>query len=133
MLDLEAIKERLRKATPGPWAWRENDFRPKYMKQKKNGWWMARPGRRADQSWVMLLTGPIHASFRDKEFTPEDFQRGFPDEWDFPHILALRWAQVRVKSLFNVAPKDADMELIANAPADIKALIEEVERLRNGH
>ena len=128
MIDLEAIKKRLRNATPGPWTWREDTFRPKYMKQKKNGHWMAKPGRRASQSWVMLLTGPMRAP--RKEFTQEDIIRGYPDEWDFPHIFALRWEALKAKSLFNATPSDADAELIANAPSDIKALIEEVERLR---
>lgn len=129
MLDLEPIKERLKKATPGPWAWREDDFRPKYMKQKKDGSWMSRPGCRGDRSWVMLLTGPPHASIKEG-FTQEDIQRGYPDEWDFRHIIALRWNQVRGKSLVNVSPFPEDAKLIAHAPTDLKALIEEVERLR---
>lgn len=130
MLDLTPIKERLAKATPGPWTWREDDFRPKYMKQKRDGNWMARPGRKAKDSWVMLLTGPPHASVREG-FAQEDIQRGYPDEWDFPHIFALRWNQIKGKSLVNAVPGSDDAKLIANAPTDIKALIEEVERLRD--
>jgi len=128
MLDLKPIKERLEKATPGPWAWREDDFRPKYMKQKRDGTWMARPGCRATDSWVMLLTGPARKPCADP--IPENIMRGYPDEWDFPHIVALRWDQIKGKSLWNATPGPGDAKFIANAPTDIKALIEEVERLR---
>ena len=89
---------------------------------------MRRPGRRAMDSWLVLLTGPMREPQR--EFTREDILKGYPDEWDFPHIFALRWSQIKGKELWNATPNDADAELIANAPADIKALIEEVERLR---
>ncbi|AEB08420.1 hypothetical protein [Desulfobacca acetoxidans] len=128
-LDLEPIKERVAKATPGPWAWRENDFRPKYMEKMRNGKWRARPGAKADQAWVMLLAGP--PSKHAAELTPFNILCGDVDEYDFPHIIGLRWAQVKGKALLGVVPLPADAELIANAPTDIKALIEEVERLRD--
>jgi hypothetical protein len=128
MLDLEPIKKRLAAATPGPWAWREDMFRLKYMQQLKNGQWRAKPGKSANSSWVMLLTGPMRAPRIN--FTEENILCGYPDEWDFPHIIALRWSDIKGKSLVNVAPSRADAELIANAPNDIAALIEEVEKLR---
>jgi len=128
-LDIEPIKKRLAKATPGPWEWREDVFRPKYMKRKRDGKWMARRGKRAVQSWVALLTGPPRNSHTPPP-TLENIERGYPDEWDYPHIIALRWSDFRAKSLINALPSPDDMALIANAPTDIKALVKEVERLR---
>ena len=130
MLDLEPIKNRLAAATPAPWVWREDLFRPKYMKQLRSGDWRAKPGRSALNSWVMLLTGPVRWPQKEEDVTEENILRGYPDEWDFPHIIALRWRNIRGESLINSTPNDDDAVLIASAPTDIRALIEEIERLR---
>lgn len=135
MLDLTPIKERLSKATPGPWAWRQDAFLPKYMDpvKSKPGHWRARSKGSAKRSWVMLLTGPQQRILKDElpdELTPENVRSGLPDEWDFPHIIALRWSSIKGNTLFNATPCLADAELVANAPSDIAALIGEVERLR---
>lgn len=129
ILNIEAIKARLAAATPGPWAWREDMFRYKYMQQLNSGKWRAKPGKDANRSWVMLLTGPMRSP--QKEFNQDDIIQGYPDEYDFPHIIALRWGQVRSKCLVNVTPNPPDADLIAHAPTDIRALLEEVDRLRN--
>ena len=99
--------------TPGPWTWRENEFRPKYMQQLRNGSWRAKPGRKSRDSWVALLTGPL----RDPPIA--EIHR---DEWDYPHIIALRWGQIRGGSLVNVMPNPADASLIAAAPEMLAAL-----------
>ena len=128
MLDLEPIKKRLAAATPGPWAWREDMFRPKYMKQMKNGNWRGKSGKSAKRSWVMLLTGPLHEPKFD--FDEGNILQGYPDEWDFPHIIAIRWDDIKGTSLLNATPLPEDAALIENAPIDIAMLLEEVERLR---
>ena len=131
MLDLGPIKRRLAESTPGPWKWREEIFRQKYMIRMKNGRWRARPGKDAGRSWVMLLTGPLtHSGIGYPEETLENIIAGYPDEWDYPHIIAIRWNQIRPKSLVNACPSKADADLIANAPTDLADLVEEVEKLR---
>lgn len=128
-LDLEPIKQRLAKATPGPWSWKEDLFRPKYMKQMKNGDWKAKPGKKASDSWVMLLTGPLKFN-SVQEYSQEDIIKGVPDEYDFQRVIALRWNRIKGTELWNSTPTQADADLIANAPSDIESLLIEVERLR---
>jgi hypothetical protein len=129
MLDLEPIKKRLARATPGPWAWRQDLFRHKYMQELKNGTWRARPGKSANDSWVMLLTGPQRRLKYVDETIDNVLNRRF-DEFDFEWVIALRWSQVKGNVLMGCGPSPEDADLIANAPTDIAALIAEVERLR---
>jgi hypothetical protein len=128
MIDIEPIKKRLAAATPGPWRWMEDIFRHKYMERMKNGSWRAKPHKKAENSWLMLLTGPVHPSVQN--FNQDGINNGFPDEYDFPHIIAIRWGDLKKKSIFNATPRRHDAEFISNAPIDIAMLIEEVERLR---
>src|SRR3990167_5607026 len=100
--------------TPGPWTWREDEFRSKYMVRMRNGNWRAKPGQRVNNSWVILLTGPA----LDPAIPPQHM-----DEWDYPHVLALRWASVRGTGLVNLGPSLADARLIAAAPELLAALV----------
>ena len=105
--------------TPGPWTWREEEFRPKYMQRMRNGRWRAKPGRRAKESWVLLLTGPT---------TSPTIPPQHRDEYDYPHILALRWAYIRGTHLYNLGPSPANARLIAAAPN----LLEELRYIEAG-
>lgn len=104
---IEQIKSRLGKATPGPWAWQEDRFN-------------VRKSRSSRDQWVYLLTGPR------KGETPA---LGRDDEWDYPHVMALKWSSVKGQTLVNVAPGESNEEFIANSRADIEWLVAEVERL----
>mgnify|MGYP001612893948 FL=1 len=99
--------------TPGPWSWREDEFRSKYMQRMRNGNWRAKSGHRANESWVFLLTGAVR-----NPTIPENHR----DEWDYPHVLALRWVNVRGKSVYGAGPKPADASLIAATPDLLEAL-----------
>ena len=115
---LAALKVLAQKATPGPWRWMEGEFRHRYMVQVSNGKWRAKPGRRARDSWVFFLAGPLRGMI-----APEH-----ADEWDYHQVMSLRWSDVRIKTLINVAPKDADAAFIAACdPQTILSLIEMVE------
>lgn len=125
---LADIAARSDMATPGPWAWREDQFREKYMQRLSNGNWRARPGKRASDSWVMLLTGPLHWTI-PTSFTPEEIEQA-TDEWDYPHILALRWNQVRGNTLFNAAPFAHDAAFIAATRTDVPDLLADAQASR---
>lgn len=130
-IDLEQIEKRCAAATAGPWKWRENDFRPRYMQQMRNGNWRARPGRKANDSWVFLLVAPSnHEASDDKDELARQIERGRIDEYDFRHIFALRWNQVRGNNLWNATPSEADCAFIEASRTDIPELVAEVKRLR---
>lgn len=129
-LDLEPIKKRLRAATPGPWRWREGLIREKYMARLRNGTWRAKPGRKAQDVYVYFLAGaPIDRGWGAAVSEDELFLSGRIDEWDFRRVMTLRWGQVKGTS-FSGGPSRKDMDLIAAAPEDIRALLAEVECLR---
>lgn len=92
--------------TPGPWEWREKEFDEKYCKKKRDGTLIARAGRKIRDRWIMLLTGPQRYPIGDGEKV---------DEWDYPHIIALRWEDLKTSS-WSGGPSENDMKLIAASP-----------------
>lgn len=97
--DVEAIRRRLREATSGPWKW-TGDAWNEHRKRHA-------PRRRGDD-WVYLLQG----------------QRQYFEELE-SKILGLRWSSLKAESLS--MPAEADMELIANAPTDLRHLCDALD------
>ncbi len=102
-IDLQALRALALNATRGPWRWMEEEFRQRYMVQTSSGKWRAKPGRRARDSWVFFLAGPLKGGI-----SPEH-----ADEYDYHQVMSLRWSDVRVKELVHVAPLDRDAAFIA--------------------
>lgn len=101
-LDLAAIKARLTAATPGPWTFEDGDD--------------------DDFCSAVAICAPIPASERQ--------QTNFAGDFNARAVVALTlWQNPRI-AVIHDARWDENAWLIAHAPTDIAALVEEVERLR---
>jgi hypothetical protein len=118
-LDLAAIEERLKRATPGPWKWAQ-DY--EYRHGEKH-WCLYNPQnldagvgdgirRTINHRLITLNNQPNYVVDEDIDLTDEEKARG------------LKWAYRSLDS-------HPDFQLIANAPTDIAALVAEVKRLRS--
>ena len=132
--ELDRLEAVAAAATPGPWEWAERRFNRKYQVPMKNGRVRAKPGRSIRDSWVYALVGPIMTVHPDSiRNRPNDPGTGMPpgiDEHDYRRVMALRWSQVKGKTLFNVHPSPHDAALIAEARSAVPALIAEIRRLQ---
>lgn len=132
--ELDRLEAVAAAATPGPWEWAERRFNRKYQVPMKNGRVRAKPGRSIRDSWVYALVGPIMPVHPDSiRNRPKDPETGMPpgiDEHDYRRVMALRWFQVKGKTLFNVHPSPKDADFIAEARTAVPALLAEVRRLQ---
>lgn len=123
---LEAIKARLRKATPGPWR----DFTHEYPEAVANS---TKPnyhgtGRYRYKRFLCLIA---HSDVRGQAVNPDTDCPIRVDLWDFTKVVCIPWndkSNVKTQAEGVVTPHDR--ALIANAPTDLTTLIDEVERLR---
>lgn len=98
--EVEAIRRRLGKATRGPWEWTET----KWNDHKK----LHVPNRIRDH-WVFLLQGRRHYFSEDRE----------------SKVLGLRWSSLKGDAV--PVPLEANKDLIANAPNDLRRLCDALE------
>ena len=120
MVDLDALEALLEEATPLPWTDRTQEFLERHaVLSPRSGEWEARPGHHIRQTWVCLITGPQRGSYR------------YPDEWDYPHVIALRWSAIKGDGLANFMPGQ-DEGLIIAAVNALPELIRELRELRAG-
>ena len=120
MIDLDALEALLEEATPLPWSDRRQEFQERHaVLSRRSGQWRARPGHHIRQTWVCLITGPQQGSY------------SYPDEWDYPHVIALRWSSIKGDGLANFMPGQ-DEGLIIAAVNALPELIRELRELRAG-
>ena len=126
---LSEILQRARGATPGPWRWMEDLFREKYMRPVKDkpGHYRARPDRKASDSWVYFLAGPVNGPRSGR--SDDDFRKGLIGEWDFHRVMCLQWSDVRGNELWNRSPNPEDADFIAHARTDVPWLLMAVKCL----
>jgi hypothetical protein len=110
---LEEIKERLRKATKGPWKWREQDLNERIYKRTGRS---RSKCRKKDGVWLYHLSGPCRLE-----------ESGYVDGWDYPPVMYRQWSQIRGTGVVNATPTEDNAAFIENAWTDIQWLVEQLE------
>ncbi len=110
-LDLEAIKARVEKATPGPWG-------ALACGEKDNSW--------AIGTWSWPDGTQPGPGFFDADETDRWIEAGEPDDLTETHAEIIDQVCENSDAMASLA----DADFIAHARTDIPALIAEVERLR---
>ena len=122
MTDLDALEALLKKATQLPWTNRRQQFLESHaVPADEPNRWKARLEHNIRDTWACLITGPQYPAQDDYE----------PDEWDYPHAIALRWTDIKGDRLSNFLP-EADEKLIVAAVNALPELIQELRELRDG-
>jgi hypothetical protein len=157
--DLEGIKQRLAKATPGPWVdltneW--NETQERYYKQHRVHYHGALKGtrnRHSAKNCAALIVSVPRINFSKQAHAPEEtlthikeaWERLdlYPDWYDFGNATIIGTADDEYKwgggirniqQLVEGHPKDKenpDRALIANAPTDLSELLAYVAHLEN--
>lgn len=121
---LEAIRQRAERASPGPWRWIENRVNECRYMERHGGKRIPRSGKWR-REWVFILQG---GGNRNSWVAPDGGER--PDPYDHS-IISLSWEFLkRGITCFCGGPVDGDAAFIAHAREDIPALLEEIDRLR---
>lgn len=103
-------------STRGRWWDARRFFQTKHAKRVQNnqGWdgrdWRALPGDKIRNTWVQAIFAERPGSPESKipaeaEFDPITHRL---DEWDFQHVAAIQWWQIKGTSIGNGALSDAD-------------------------